>query len=221
MNGAIMSSQLVEAGVAAESRGIEARRPRWPMLAALGWMGVTVLGMFCLWRYANTPGEAAGAPDYWPQDALIQLVPNQPTLVVFAHPHCPCTRASLSQLARLMAKCRGKVTPTIVFYKPNDAAEGWEQTDLWRTAAAIPGANVVCDSDGAEAIRFGATTSGQTLLYDVHGKLLFRGGITAARGHEGDNEGQNAIEDLVNDVASWCHETAVFGCPIITSPKSP
>jgi len=31
------------------------------------------------------------------------------------------------------------------------------------------------------------------MLYDKLGQLVFNGGITSSRGHEGDNEGQDAI----------------------------
>ncbi len=47
---------------------------------------------------------------------------------------------------------------------------------------------------GAE---LGSSTSGQVLLYDPSGRLAFSGGITAARGHVGDNAGSDAIVGLV------------------------
>ena len=70
------------------------------------------------------------------------------------------------------------------------------------------------DDEGAEANRFHAATSGQTLLYDAAGLLLFSGGITGSRGHSGDNAGQAAIVSLVNSRAADLTETSVFGCPL-------
>ncbi len=130
-------------------------------------------------------------------DARVELSRQGDTLVMFAHPQCPCTRASLAELERIISKSQGTVTPWIVFYKPSHTDDGWERTDLWRTAAAIPGAHVISDPDGAEARHFHVATSGQTLLYDAEGRLLFSGGITAARGHEGDNLGKNRSDRLV------------------------
>lgn len=75
------------------------------------------------------------------------------------------------------------------------------------------------DDNGAEANRFHAATSGQTLLYDAAGRLLFSGGITGSRGHSGDNAGQTAIVSLVNSGAAELTETSVFGCPLF-EPKS-
>ena len=40
-------------------------------------------------------------------------------------------------------------------------------------------------------------TSGQVVVYDAKGALLFSGGITAARGHMGDNAGRDRITALL------------------------
>jgi hypothetical protein len=98
--------------------------------------------------------------------------------------------------------------------KPEGVAEDWEKTDLWRSAEAIPGVCVVCDVGGLEARLFGATTSGQAMLFDDGGKLLFNGGITFARGHAGDNSGREAVEHLVQGQPYAIAETPAFGCPL-------
>ncbi len=54
------------------------------------------------------------------------------------------------------------------------------------------------DADGREARHFGAATSGQTLLYDERGTLVFSGGITGARAHAGDNVGRQSLVALLN-----------------------
>jgi hypothetical protein len=87
-------------------------------------------------------------------------------------------------------------------------------TDLWDSAGQIPGVAAVADEDGAEAHRFSAATSGQVVLYDSSGRLLFSGGITASRGHSGDNVGRRAIVSLLADGSGVRTETPVFGCPI-------
>jgi hypothetical protein len=57
-------------------------------------------------------------------------------------------------------------------------------------------------------------TSGQVLLYDVSGRLVFRGGITAGRGHAGDNVGRdNVVAFLLHDTVP-AESTPVFGCSI-------
>ena len=127
---------------------------------------------------------------HWPQASCIHLSDQCHTLVMFAHPKCPCTRASLGELAKILTRCPNTVTPHVVFFKPSDTSEKWDHTDQWLTAAGTPGVNVIRDIDGVEASLFQATTSGQTLLYNAAGELLFSGGITLARGHAGDNPGR-------------------------------
>ena len=98
--------------------------------------------------------------------------------------------------------------------------EGWEKSDLWNAAVALPDTTVVRDDDGREAERFGAVTSGQTLLYDAQGTLLFSGGITGARGHAGDNAGRASLVALLNRVPGAHSATDVFGCSLFASAKS-
>jgi hypothetical protein len=178
------------------------------------WLLMIGTGVGVLWNYESTPGVAAAAPDRWPADSRIKLAADRATLVMLAHPHCPCTRASIGELARLMTQAQGRVTAYVLFIKPPNFADGWEQTDLLASAAAIPGVSVVRDDEGVEASRFHAATSGQTMLYDTEGKLLFSGGITSARGHAGDNAGRTAVVSLITTDEAEQRETPVFGCPL-------
>jgi hypothetical protein len=196
-----------------------AQRYRWPIVLAAVWFAAAVTGLYLLVQYANIPGTAGDPPKQWPSDTSMTLNSSGATLVMFVHPRCSCTRASLSELQRTVAHCAEPITSWIVFYRPTAMAPGWEQTDLWHTALGIRDAHVISDIDGVEARRFHAFTSGQTVLYDSKGELLFSGGITGERGHEGDNAGQTAIEELVNASTSACRQTPVFGCPI--TPASP
>ena len=192
------------------------------LLAACAlWVSVIGAGIKFIWGYESTPGVAASAPDRWPADSRIKLAADRPTLVMLAHPRCPCTRASIGELARLMTQAQGRVTAYVLFVKPPDFSEGWERTDLWASAAAIPGVTVVRDDDGVEAGRFGAATSGQTVLYDAAGRLIFSGGITAARGHAGDNAGRAAVVSLLINDESEQKETPVYGCPLFARTECP
>jgi hypothetical protein len=178
------------------------------------WLLLVSAGLSVLWGYESAPGVAAKPPLRWPADSKIQPAQASPTLIMLAHPHCPCTRASLGELALLMARSQGRLTAYVLFLKPPGFSEDWEKTDLWQNAASIPGVKAIVDEGGAEARRFHAATSGQTILYDAEGRLLFSGGITASRGHSGDNAGRSAIMSLVNREAAERAETFVFGCPL-------
>ncbi len=189
------------------------------LFGTLVWAAVVATGVWWLWGYENAPGASAMSPGQWPSSSQIQLANNQPTLVMLAHPHCPCTRASIGELAKIMTHSQGKVRAYVLFTVPAGATADWDQTDLWQSAAQIPGVTVVSDRDGTEARNFKAATSGQTVLYNSDGKLLFSGGVTGSRGHFGDNAGQESIISIVNAAVPSRAETAVFGCPLLNPPS--
>ncbi|MEK6280730.1 MAG: RedB protein [Acidobacteriota bacterium] len=189
------------------------------LLSTVMWAALVATGLWWLWGYENAPGVGAISPSQWPSQSRIQLAPNGPTLVMLAHPHCPCTRASIGELARIMTHSQGEVRAYVLFTRPEGSPEDWEKTDLWHSAADIPGVTVVKDSEGVEARLFNAATSGQTVLYNTRGQLLFSGGITGSRGHFGDNAGQGSVIAILKSEVPGQTETSVFGCPLF-NPQS-
>jgi hypothetical protein len=185
------------------------------LFCVLWFLGMAV-GFSILTGYQNTRGATGNTPEGWPKGAHVVLDQTRNTLVMFAHPQCPCTRASVEELNRLMAKSQGKLRAQVYFFRPHDQQSDWVKTDLWRSAAAIPGVSVNEDIDGAQAHLFGAETSGYVLLYDIHGQLLFNGGITESRGHAGDNAGESTIVSLVSGQAASLKQTPVFGCSLLS-----
>ena len=191
------------------------------LLMGLGavWLALVAAGLGLLWRHAISPGAAGPATLSWPASTALALHRDRFTLVMFAHPRCPCTRASIGELDRLMADCAGRIDAHGVFFRPASADPGWDESDLPFSAARIPGVRTHWDVQGVEAVRFQAETSGDTLLFDPSGHLLFRGGITSARGHSGDNTGRDAIVKLVGGGQSKPSFTPVYGCSI-TDPRN-
>jgi hypothetical protein len=182
------------------------------------WLPAMAFGFRVLWKYSTTPGHAGTAPADWPASAPIGRGNGRATLVMFAHPQCDCSRATIGELAIIMAHAGGKLDADVFFYLPAHEPGTWARTDLWRSAAAIPGVRAFEDRDAAVAQSFGAFTSGQTLLYNSNGRLLFKGGITPFRGHSGDNDGRAAITALLQDEAPLNNTlpilTRVFGCSL-------
>ena len=181
-------------------------------IAAIVWLIIVGGGLAALARYSGTPLPSSAVFAHWPADSHVPRSERQPALIMFAHPQCPCSRASLGELARLMVRVQGRVAPIVLFYRPADAEFGWERTDLWDSAAMIPGVQVATDVEGIEAERFGVAVSGHVLLYDTRGRLVFSGGITPARGHAGDNAGSAAIASLLNTGHLQTARTPTFGC---------
>lgn len=196
---------------------LSARTTRVALVATtMIWLCAVCVGIALLTSYGNTPGPVSNNGPSWPTGSRLELSQNGSTLVLFAHPHCPCTRATLGELEKVAATQADKLNCWVVFVKPASVEDGWDQTDLWKTAESIPGVHIVQDVDGVEARRFGATTSGQTILYSQRGERIFSGGITFARGHSGDNAGRTAIQAYLNDGSSKFSQTPVFGCPLET-----
>jgi hypothetical protein len=189
------------------------RRRHLALLAAV-WVAAVAYGQRALFNYDFAAAPQGKAPAGWPARSAVPRAEGLPTIVLIAHPHCPCTRATIEELAILMARLHNRATAAVVFVHPRNVPDAWEQTDLWRSAARIPGVAVLDDADGGEAARFGALASGQTLLYSAGGKLEFSGGIVPFRGHAGDNRGRSAILDLVSTGSSTVTETSVYGCSL-------
>jgi hypothetical protein len=183
------------------------------ILAAL-WLMAAALGQRVMMNYDYTAAAPGTPPENWPVATSVPRTPGLSSIVVVAHPHCPCSRATVEELARLMALLQNRATATVIFVRPVGFSEDWERTDLWRDAARIPGVSVFTDLGGVEASRFGAQASGQTMLYDAAGNLRFTGGITASRGHAGDSPGRNAILSIVNTGNSVTSHTSVYGCSL-------
>lgn len=191
------------------------------VLGGAAWAAAVVFGISQLLAYEG----AAGVPAAAPSTILSATTPSPsagPTLVLLVHPKCPCSRATIGELTKLMTDCRGRLTATVLMVRPAGAAAGWERTDLWESAAAIPGVNIEVDPTGERARQFGAATSGQALLYSADGTLLFAGGMTESRGHSGDNAGRAAITAMVLGSATGGAgaRTPVFGCPLFDAGTS-
>ena len=198
--------------------GEKSRKGLWIGIVAI-WVIVVAFGMRTVLNYENSAGTPGDPPEKWPAQSHIPRTAGVPTIIVIGHPKCPCTRATIGELALIMARLQNRVTGVAVFVRPHDAPEGWDDTDLRRSAAAIPGVTVMTDLDETEADIFNAQVSGQTMLYNASGKLLFSGGITAARGHAGDNIGRSSIVSLVSSGSAAQNRPPVYGCAL-RSPKS-
>jgi hypothetical protein len=184
------------------------------------WLAATVGGLAVMAAYANRPGAPAQPPAHWPAASRLPRDSSRPVLLVLAHPRCDCTRATIAELAELMARARQRPQAFVLFIKPAGTTENWEQTDLWQRASGIPSVSVVRDDNGVEAARFGAVTSGQALLYDAAGSLRFEGGTTAARGHVGENPGVDALLALLGGETPRLTNTPVYGCGLMTPDEA-
>ena len=189
-------------------------RMLWAVLVV--WLASAGTGLAWLMAYDNTPGTPANAPGRWPVGSALARDTAGPTLVMLAHPRCDCTRASIGELAELLARTPHRPRTFVVFLKPGGVPAAWENTSTFDQAKNIPGVTVIRDDNGDEAVRFGVATSGQTLVYDREGRLVYSGGITGARGKSGSNTGRSTVLQLLAGAHPDRATAQVFGCSLFS-----
>lgn len=190
------------------------------MVISLIWAVAVVLCYTSFLHYEGKPAITLAHPQNWPAESSIERAAGEKNLVVFIHPKCPCTSATLTELKILMTRCPD-LRATAVFLKPDGVEANWEKTAYWQRADEIRNVSVISDNGNVETNRFNATTSGETLVYDEVGELVFAGGITGSRGHEGDNQGLSSIVGIVRDGDLRCSRTGVFGCALRNPNEQP
>ena len=85
------------------------------------WLAAVVSGLGALEAYKSRPGDAGQTPAVFPnefpqweldsdgQSTAGCYVPlSRPRLMMFVHPRCPCSKASLGELAEIVAQRSGK-----------------------------------------------------------------------------------------------------------------
>ncbi len=180
--------------------------------------------MGAMHAYSARPGVGERALEAWPHGTSLGLDRSRPTVVLFVHPRCPCTRATIENLRSVWpdggvdGADGGGASLTIVSSGPAAGGALSEEVEGW--LASLPkgaGARVVVDASGEEARRFGATTSGHVIVADASGAVRFCGGVTPGRGHVGRCDALDRFAGALEATSLARSDGAnppVFGCPI-------
>lgn len=187
--------------------------PRLGRVVLVLWTIAVMIGVALWWRYESHPGERGIAPRKWPASSRIARNANGATLLVFLHPNCPCSKATVHSLQNVLATLPG-TPPQIIFVIRPAASDDWRARSLIAQAADTSGARFFYDDDESEIRRFATRVSGHVLLYDKRGSLAFDGGVTAQRGQEGPNLSEDRLRALLNGPGGTPIQTVVFGCPL-------
>jgi hypothetical protein len=193
-------------------------RRNWVIIGAFSWLFTLTVGVCLVFKFDSIPGLTATSGINWPENSNITRSTTNNTLVMLLHPKCPCSRASLQQVATLTTN-DNSLQCIFLVYAPTTFPKGWEKTDIWNLAAEVPGAQLVSDIDGAEARKFGAITSGQTYIFDRKGILKYSGGLTEGRGHIGECKNLDLAVKALREGTSTA-SGAVYGCPIEDPKKA-
>lgn len=190
-------------------------RPFATRAVVAGWLACLAAGSGVLLLHGTTPGAAGPAPaqlDSALAEAL-QWRPGTPLVVLFAHPQCPCLPSTLGELRSALAEAPPQALRFVVF-EPGQAVAHWDPAAVDALRKAWPNATLLADRDGALAARFGANTSGQVLAYAADGERRFAGGLTAGRGHQGQNPASRRFAAVLREPAAAAASSPVFGCPL-------
>jgi len=178
----------------------------WGLLVALGLLWMTA--------YSMSPGAEAQPLFERPVATKVPFSEDTPTLVAFLHPRCPCTQPSVAALMRLMNR-NHRIVVQPVFFLPGTKPEAWTQADYWDRTVKSGAHTPLIDVDGDIARKFHVTTSGHVILFSVDGRVLYSGGITSGRVHEGDNLGLTKLTRILEGVPVSDPSFPVYGCSII------
>src|SRR5262249_13703592 len=94
----------------------------WAVLGVL-WLGGVAAGLAWLAGYANRPGASGRAPETWPAESRVERAADRPTLLLFLHPRCSCSQATLAEFAELLARASAPLTAHVLFVRPSAVAE--------------------------------------------------------------------------------------------------
>jgi hypothetical protein len=192
-------------------------KPGW-LLALLFWLAMIASGHIWLLRYSFAEGATSMAPHTIP--ASLGLPPRlaRPQFLLALHPRCPCSRATLNELAKILTRAPHASDVTVLIYKPADEPDAWMDGPLLESCRRMA-CRICPDPDGRLAASLGRLTSGGVVLYDADGRLRYQGGITASRGHEGDNAGERGVIEILCGRQASQKSMPVFGCPVQSGPN--
>ena len=177
------------------------------------WLLATIVGFAHLHAYANTPFPIRGTASSWPAHSRLTAGLDKPTVVVFLHPYCPCSKATVSALQELADHYGSSVQFDAVFVRPKGVGAGWEHSDLYATCRQDKAITTFVDDLGVEAKDFGAMASGQAYVFDAHGQIALAGGLTPARGEVWTDRQRDLIVEALQGHRGI--RTPTFGCALL------
>ena len=178
------------------------------------WLIATVAGISCLHKYSGTPAPSGPSKGQWPSGSKMLPGANISTFILFLHPHCPCSGASLASMIDIIDKFPLAAKYHAVFVRPKGVAATWEKSDLYLKCMGIKAIETSIDDGGEEAKKFGALASGQTYIYSPQQKLTFSGGITPGRGEEGSGPERKMVEQALMQSTTSTNYSPTFGCSL-------
>ncbi len=166
-------------------------------------------------QYQMTAQDQAQAPQQLPQrlKQLLTVPSGSPVLILALHPQCSCSRATLHELRRVLDAAGARPPAVyILLFRPSRRPAEWRDEGVFSASSLPRNATVLPDEDGQFAASLHADTSGEVVLYGGDDHLLFQGGVTASRGHEGPSAGSERLQATLRSGTAASGVSSVFGC---------
>jgi hypothetical protein len=180
------------------------------------WVLIVLSGFLLLSAYAARPGNSGKPPGRWPRASEVPFDSSRPNLLIFLHPECPCSRASVTELAYVLDRFGDRVSAHAIVVDHQNSRELRGSCGILDDLVSVPTLLTWIDQGAVESSRFRVATSGHVLLYNSRGWLTYSGGITAARGHVGRSFGRDAVLAQITGHGDAAPESPVFGCRLTT-----
>ncbi len=176
------------------------------------WLNLILASIYYMSNYMFKESVESQAPSVFPANNWVKLNTRKNNLVLFLHPHCPCSFATVNELKRVLA--RTDVDLSVVFIDL-DKSYDLSRQELFKQVSQIKAAKIIIDKNNVMTKAFKVYTSGTILAYNKDGGLIFQGGITAGRGEEGDNLAKNKLVQSLK--CQKMSQAQVFGCSLLDS----
>src|SRR4051812_23804728 len=124
------------------------------LLACIGWCGLAAFGYAILLRYSFANGNASPAPRIIPSSLAASSPPGRPQLFVALHPRCPCSRATVRELAKILTRTAFTAQTTVLMYRPEKETDSWMEGPLLRECRRM-NCQIRADPKGALAASLG------------------------------------------------------------------
>jgi hypothetical protein len=98
----------------------------------------TLAGFGALFSFNGTAGPVTAGPAGWPEGTAVERSHTGPTILVFVHPFCSCTGATIEELDRLMASRKSRAPAPVIKVLFTRSDRAWKPGDLWSQAAKLP-----------------------------------------------------------------------------------
>ncbi|MGC3990136.1 MAG: hypothetical protein QM796_10740 [Chthoniobacteraceae bacterium] len=108
------------------------------MVSAM-WACAVVTGFALVTRYEVKPGRAEIVPAQWPQNLPVHPDGTRQNLLLFAHPQCVCTRATLTELEQILETHPGQLQVTVLMWAPSDLGEAWVHSPALAAGCQLTG----------------------------------------------------------------------------------